>query len=472
MALNLKQFSFSKRKNSTLQPTGGSDSSIHLKNGANIISPTFTMNSENEPAFNYCQFEGRYYFVKSKTNIRNDLWEIECIEDFLATHKSVIGSTEAIILYATGGRDDIADNRINLTDDLTIDVSDHAIDNLTITESALKAIVGIVGNGSNGMYALDNSVLLPELLDGVDQWIPTATTLDEVVRQIAFGGGASNNFKSAIGLPIVISNSELGSSSVNLYLGNYPCLTSGGSPITGTRITTPIIKRTTNISIPWQYNDWRRYEPYTEIYLYLPFAGSMKLPASQLINDSSLTVIYSICATNGDVSILVKGATSNKVVAQANSNIAIDMPFGNTGSDTAKIVGGIVAGSGAYIGGIAKMLASENPITGLAIAGAGMATASKGIIDGMQGNPSGSAGIGGSAVIGLDKVMHCWTCSKVLSDTQSNLNPIIGKPVMKKATIGSYSGYVQTDGASVAGTMLDEEREAINSMLDRGIYYE
>ena len=48
----------------------------------------------------------------------------------------------------------------------------------------------------------------------------------------------------------------------------------------------------------------------------------------------------------------------------------------------------------------------------------------------------------------------------------------MGKPVMKKATIGSYSGYVQCDGAEASGNMFDQEREAVNNFLNGGIYYE
>ena len=473
MALTLIEYSFSKRKNSTLVPTSqGSDASVTLKHGASILSPVFTMASENEPVFNYCKFENRYYFVKSKTNLRNNMWDIECDEDYLGTWKTEIGNTIAIILYASGGSAIIPDTRIMLTDEVDINVTDQAIDNLTISETALKAIVGITGNGSNGVYALDNSVLLPEMLDGVDTWLPSGSALDECIRQMAFGGGASRNFNFALGLPIVVANSEIGGSPVALSLGNYPCLDSGGNAITGTRITKPYITRNTTVSIPWGYSDWRRMEPYTEIYLYLPFAGLMKLPANRLINDSSLKVTYSISATNGDVSITVKGNTSGIMVAQANSNIAVDLPYGNSGQDVGKIIGGMVAGGGAYIGGVAMAAAGGLTMGAVGAIGAGLATIASGFLNGLKGDPTGSAGLGGSAVIGLDKVMHCWTVSRTLSDSQANLDALMGKPVMKRNTIGSYSGYVQTDGASVAGTMLDAEREAINQMLDRGIYYE
>ena len=43
---------------------------------------------------------------------------------------------------------------------------------------------------------------------------------------------------------------------------------------------------------------------------------------------------------------------------------------------------------------------------------------------------------------------------------------------MQKSTIGSYSGYVQTDGCQVDGAILDSERDEINTLCDGGIYYE
>ena len=66
----------------------------------------------------------------------------------------------------------------------------------------------------------------------------------------------------------------------------------------------------------------------------------------------------------------------------------------------------------------------------------------------------------------------CTTYSKQLTDSQSNLDSIMGKPIFEKHTIGTYSGYVQTDGLSIAGDMTDTERETINSAFDGGAYYE
>ena len=104
--------------------------------------------------------------------------------------------------------------------------------------------------------------------------------------------------------------------------------------------------------------------------------------------------------------------------------------------------------------------------------GGGIAAASGGLLSALGGETAGGGGLSGSAVTGLDLGIMCTTVTRDLSDSQANLNPIIGKPVMAKHTIGTYTGFVQTDGCQVAGDMLDVERENINSLCDGGIYYE
>ena len=122
MAISATFYSFSKRKNSTKQPTGSGDSySVTLKSGTSIISPTLLLNIASRPSYNYLSFEGRYYFVTDIVSVRTDLWEISCTVDALATWKSEIGSTSADILYATGGRDDIVDGRIPVESGIHVD---------------------------------------------------------------------------------------------------------------------------------------------------------------------------------------------------------------------------------------------------------------------------------------------------------------------------------------------------------------
>ena len=84
-------FKFSKRKNSTKQPTGsGTSYTVNLKSGTSYISPTLLLEISGQPDYNYLEFEGWYYFVTDIISVRNDLWEIVCQVDPLATAKAAI----------------------------------------------------------------------------------------------------------------------------------------------------------------------------------------------------------------------------------------------------------------------------------------------------------------------------------------------------------------------------------------------
>ena len=92
---------FSKRKNSTKQPTGGTSVTAFLKEGTSIENPTFTL-SGNNFTVDYVEAFGHYYFVKDIVSIRNNLIEIECVQDVLATYKSaIIGSSQYVIRSAS-----------------------------------------------------------------------------------------------------------------------------------------------------------------------------------------------------------------------------------------------------------------------------------------------------------------------------------------------------------------------------------
>ena len=237
----------------------------------------------------------------------------------------------------------------------------------------------------------------------------------------------------------------------------------------GMRVHNPFLSASAVIDIPWKYSDWRRNAPYTKVFLYLPIFGLISITSSDIINESQLSILYSLNMLGGDMAFMVRGTTSGRKIATGSANIAMQSPYGS-----ANIAGGkALSGVGVAVGSLAAVAAGV--VTGgaatLAIGG-GIAAASGGLISALGGETAGGGGLSGSAVTGLDLGIMCTTVSRDLSDSQSSLNPIIGKPVMAKHTVQTYAGFVQTDGFEVAGTMTDAERESINSMLDRGIYYE
>ena len=469
----LTYYSFSKRHKSTKQPTSGTDITVSLKDGVSLTNPVFLLSFSGVPTFNYMSFENRYYFVTDIRQVRNDLWEVEGEEDYLATWKTEIGTTSAMILYATGGSNSIVDSRIPVTSPVYTAQEAQAINGITITDGNQGTIIlSITGVGSFGNYVMQNSTQIFDLIRDVDNFfrylINGATDpYIEVDLQRLMNGNCADNLKGAIALPIISPAMTQGALE-NLYLGTYPCVDSNDHNIKGYRVTDPLATGSAVISIPWRYTDWRRHSPYTTLYLYLPLIGTIQLPNDELIGEASVTVLYSINITSGDVAVEVRATSSNKIITTASGNCAMATPYGSANISSSKVASAVVTG----IAGIAAAaLAPESGGASLALFGGLTASAGQ-MLNAFQGETKGGGGLSGGASHGLTKLCVLTSISKELTDSQANLDSIMGKPVMAKNTIGSYAGYVQTDGSQVAGNMNNNEREMINSLLDGGFYYE
>lgn len=468
----LNYYTFSKRQKSTAQPTGGSQIDVQLKDGTSLISPVFLLNWSGVPSFNYVGFEGRYYFVNDIRSARNDLWEVECSEDYLATHKTTIGATEAMILYATGGRNDIIDQRIaveaNGVVDMNVVIPTGDFTGFTYSTEGI-AIVSITGTGSFGNY-LVSAVDVPDLLRNISLWdLSAITDAATGFQQLIRGGSAADNLRSAIYLPIILSSTSNFDAATQLYLGEYPCTRAGGSALTGMRVNNPFLYSHGYVDIPWRYSDWRRNTPYTKVFLYLPMFGCINLTATDIVNEAGLDVYYSLNMLGGDLAFQVRGSTSSRILATGSCNIAMQTPYGSANISGAKVASAVGVG----VSAIAAVAAGV--VTGGAAAvalGGGLAASAGGLISALGGETGGGGGLTGSASSGLDLGIKCATFSHDLAESQANMDGILGKPVMKKAVIQTYAGFVQTDGMQVNGSMLDVERENINSMCDGGFYYE
>ena len=86
---------FSKKKNSTKQPTGGTQATVRLKEPCGIASPSFICNGIPDTV-KYIEAFGRYYFVSEVTHDGAEII-IDCVSDPMATFKSLIGSTSAMV---------------------------------------------------------------------------------------------------------------------------------------------------------------------------------------------------------------------------------------------------------------------------------------------------------------------------------------------------------------------------------------
>lgn len=455
---------FKKRKNSTKQPNDADAVSIdvYLKNETSLESPTFVVDGIDVD-INYCQYNGHYYYVDDIILSHNNIYEIVCTEDDLASHKSEILSTSCNILYATDADVFIPDTRIPLTSDVIETTTYTPIDGVTFKDNEYNIIITVTGTGSFGTFLLQPANAIKNLINNVQLTIDQLTD-PEVLKNILFCGNAADCIKSVIALPMTIDASDVGGGSYPIRLGSY---TTGYN---GTAVDNMYKKSTTNITIPWNYSDWRQAEPYSNIYLHLPFVGTIHLPSKDFIGEDSVKVNMSLCYGNGDLTYEIVSPKSQKIVANASCNIALSVPYGSNAINTGKLVSASVAGIASEIGAIAA-LGSGN-ILGVGLVGAGLAAAASGTIAALSDNGSGAGSLGGPAAVGLNKSYGITVVSAKLVAEQSTYNNIMGKPFMKVGTPDMFRGYVQTDGFQFNGSGFGSSKNRINSMMDAGVYIE
>ena len=471
MQINLYAYSKRNKSTSIISSAALRTLDAQIKDRCTVENPILILDFE-PVVYNYVYIPSwdRYYFISGWQYIVG-VWEISLTEDYLASFKSEILSTSAIIAYAHGSEANIIDKRIPVNATMTASaINTASLSGVNwLTGGLGSPIISITGKGSSGVYYITYTDTL-ELLDGVDSWfndnVPDFFT---AIKQLFYGGSAANCIKDSLTLcwiPTAFIRTE------NIYLGNYPARKSNNTPIQG-KLVVPIESHSCNISIPWRYTDWRRSEPYTQIRLFLPLVGNVSISAEAAKNDSSLDITYAFNNTSGDVNVKVVGHSSGVILNTSTASGAAALHIGASNTNVGKVTASVGGGIAAVAAGAATILtggAAAPAILGIA---GGLSAAAAGTISGLGGYTDGSGGLGGSSAIALGTDIKCQVLTRELTDQQLNLSLKMGKPLFKNTAIGNYSGYVQTEGFQFESSRASSsEKDAINRLLDSGIYVE
>lgn len=155
MAFNvILSANFSKRSNSTKQPTGGTTFSGVLKEPCSILEPTILIESSSAtfPSFNYAHIPAfqRYYYITDIVSI-NGLWEVHMRSDPLATYKTQIGSIIAYVERASSDFDgDIPDTLYPAKCNPTITTIDMPCTYYGVAPTGGTYVLGIMNRNGSG----------------------------------------------------------------------------------------------------------------------------------------------------------------------------------------------------------------------------------------------------------------------------------------------------------------------------------
>ncbi len=523
---------FSKKRNSTKRPTTElSDTrTVKLKQTTSLDAPTFILTGNNFN-WNYAQYGSRYYFITDIRSLHNNESEIECVLDPLATGKDyILGSTQYVCYSSQAGDSWLADTRIPVLKSTTASKSNASLPFINSQGFYVLSVVGgDTGVGGCEVFAVNKSTL-NELIQNVATWsgdditdimqgvtinppsytppqtyVPGAqatngecfadliSSLKNMVDSIGYTAksvqdsandimkkiqeastktgflgnafaNAPNCIRSCIWVPFDLAAFTGGSGTI--YLGKYNT-TKAGFKVNPTPTSGSI-----TVSIPWSFNDWRR-GLCEDVYLYLPFVGMVAYSADSLTNVSSITVKYSVTATDGNICYEV--IAGNEILGTYGGNACTNYPIGinqqaSAGEVFTALVGGVQKTVSAAVESSISPLSAGAAIGKMAIE-IGLAAYD---VKNVQSSTHFSCvgGIGGGAGVGLDLSVSCYVVSHNTVVNPSDMKDTMGLPTMKPLQLSSLTGYCQCANAHVEAPLMAYELDAIDAYLNSGFFIE
>lgn len=470
---------FNKRKNSTKQPTGGTNiTTVVLKDDTSIMNPSFECVGLPETVnYIYVTAWGRYYFVTNVSHIGNDRLLVECETDVLATFKSNIAAVKALVEYTSSSSlKTIADPRNCAT--VSFEEKQSTLIDLTAADASrgkfdsvgciLLTTVGKKGLNQYVIDALDLQNLYSDIFstDFITAWNNQYYNINECIVSIKWSPYVPKTgtleFISVGG--ITLDNTEL------LAIG-FP-YTVSGYPVTQ-RIATfdeasyDVYYPSDDMGLGTNYLD---FEPYTTGVMYLPFVGTVPIDLGVVSKSRQVRIRADVDVLTCDILYKI-GNEPGDIISTYQGNFGVDVPISSQSINAM----GVINGGFSLIGGLAATaagVASENP----AMIGSGLlstAAAGVGIAQSMsvhtQTNGSISSMLG--CMLGLQgysTVMTRMPAETTLIGYQDTL----GMPYFKNDTISNLSGFVKCYGASCDMPGSSAEKDTVNSYLNSGFYYE
>lgn len=454
MAVTLKYWTgFSKRINSTKQPTGGTTITGVLKAPTSVETPVFELNGISD-TINYMEWGGRYYYVKDVIHLTNDNIEVHCDADVLATYKNNILATKAFVEYSDYAYNvNLLDPRISTTYDTTQTSQTAAINFVTAAGTYVLTCVSDTG------VAVRYLCTYPQL-QALGLYISTTMTDSVADTFIKKFGSVFNCILNCTWVPFdftgaVATTIKLGGVDTGISCNTYWPLWAYASDIT--------------ISIPWIHsgdNIARRENEHIE--MFLPGYGAVTLSPSAINYASSLTITPYFDHT-GSLTYIVKNGTGFKAVFNCNCGVPIAVTQ-FTESVRGKLLSTLTSGAET-----AYQYHSSQPYDSINTAIYGFMAQINGRARNVGAIVSSVGGNGGGASDGDmkdDGYIRIINTSFNYSDSQANMEDRYGRPLFAVRTLTNFTGYVKCNGASVDIPGFEEEKNKVCALLNGGIFIE
>ena len=462
---------FSKRINSTKQPSGGTSVNVKLKAGTSVENPIFLIDGINLDV-NYCKWNNHYYYVSDIILGNNNIYELHCVQDLLATYKDAITDYTGYVEYAASDYNKwIPDRRLTMSVNANYKFGEQLI------VSGSSYVIAVAGKDNSGncqvglvCYYAVNAANLKILSD----ILYSDSLLDDLKKYFK---DPFSCFIEAHWCPF-----SLAAGSDFIYLGNSSSDAKGLGLAGYVGTDSSIFSK--DITIPWEYKDWRDFSPYTLLRLWLPFYGMVDIDTSLLIsNGIQLTTLHIKVALDPIAGEICYGVYAGALIGTYRADCSVPLSVGQTTGKKVAGVGEILGGIGTTAVGVIGLAGSGGAsgakiAKGVATVAGGVTAIGLGAATMFAENSSAKGGTGGFAQGNL--VIHNDTIGNLsyhyiyheFSMDADDINSIEGKPLFATRKLGDLSGYVKCAGASIPIDGLASDRETINQYVNQGIYIE
>lgn len=467
-------FTFSKKKNSTAQPSlsSGTSFTVDLKEDCSVMNPVLVMTANTTgmpnpftPAyFNYAYIQkfSRYYFITDVQYVLGH-WEFYLTVDVLASFKTAIGSISAYIERSSNTSDGtITDMLYPANTDVSISSPTVSHNWRGVAPSGGAYILGVINNqnsnhiGAVTYYAMDTAGLNSLFAYLFGNNIYQAGSITEIGEDLF--KSLFNPFQyivSCLWLPGYPSS--YGSNTGNVIVGYWTTNVTAYlvSAITEARYVTAEVPNHPQIS----RGSFLNYAPYTKITLYCPPFGSIPIDPYFTRTGRYLYAKTLVDVATGEavINVTFRANTSavwnNKVCATKSARMGVPIQIAQVLSDYSGSVGSVL--NGASSGSLAGIISG---VIGGAVQSA-IATQTPNV---------STSGSNGSFNTFTDEPALVVEHYKIADEDNANF----GRPLMSTRTISTIPGYIKCVDGHFSGACFDTEKDAINRFLVDGFYYE
>lgn len=450
-------YSFAKKRNSTKQPTVGTDLSCLVKSDSSIINPVMEV-SVDPTGYNYCYIAAfnRYYYIDDIV-FQKGIWILYCTVDVLASYKSQIGTSSFYVVRSASSYDgNIVDAQYPATSDVSY--SNTAASPDPFSWSGFSGGVYVIG-----LMTSDSSNT-----NGVTYYVLEPAEFAKLIKD--FYSDTSPGFATwwdNLGKGIVNSLNKISDFIVSCrWYKTAPAIEAGLRPISVGLFSTSAqgyqVANNPNVTVSAQWTVPKHPQaatrgaylngaPYSRYTISSGFTGEITLDPYLVAQASKLNFIINMDITTGQAKIMITDPDNSRTLLTTYGEYGIPIQLTATEVDA---MGLVQTGAG-----LVTSMATGNLL--------GTAAGVLNALDYAQFTPGGKAGSGGYIAFTQPLLLNCEFFKIVNEDLADK-----GRPLCQVKQISTLSGYLICDNADISLAATPGEIETVNAYLNNGMFYE